>query len=132
VPLIVGVAILTRRRDRSRRRSMATLDQCRTALHQLAERLAANADAGGRLDFDRSLACQVPDLDRAFHGRLENGRIIDLADGDDPQAKIRMIINSDDLLELVAGRLDAGKAFASGRLKIKASVMDLLKLRKLL
>ena len=43
-----------------------------------------------------------------------------------------MIINSDDLLELVAGRLDAGKAFASGRLKIKASVLDLIKLRKLL
>ncbi len=111
---------------------MATLDQCRTALDQLAARLATNADVGGRLDFDRTLACQVPDLGAAFHGRLENGRIAGLTDGDDPKAKIRMIITSDDLLELVAGRLDAGKAFASGRLKIKASVMDLLKLRKLL
>jgi predicted lipid carrier protein YhbT len=111
---------------------MATLEQCRTALNQLAERLAANAGAGGRLDFDRSLACQVPDLTAAFHGRLEGGRIVGLTDGDDPTAKIKMIINSDDLLELVAGRLDAGKAFASGRLKIKASVLDLIKLRKLL
>jgi predicted lipid carrier protein YhbT len=111
---------------------MATLEQCRTALDQLAAKLAANAEAGGRLDFNRTLACQVPDLQAAFHGRLENGRIVDLVDGDDPKAKIKMIINSDDLLELVAGSLDAGKAFASGRLKIKASVMDLLKLRKLL
>ena len=111
---------------------MATLDQCRTALNQLAAKLATNAEAGGRLDFDRTLACQVPDLQAAFHGRLENGKIVDLTDGDDPKAKIKMIINSDDLLELVAGTLDAGKAFASGRLKIKASVMDLLKLRKLL
>jgi putative sterol carrier protein len=111
---------------------MATLEQCRTALDQLAAKLAANAETGGRLDFDRTLACQVPDLRAAFHGRLENGKIVDLTDGDDPKAKIKMIINSDDLLELVAGSLDAGKAFASGRLKIKASVMDLLKLRKLL
>jgi putative sterol carrier protein len=111
---------------------MATLDQCRTALHQLAERLATNAEVGGRLDFNRSLACQIPDLATAFHGRLENGRITGMTDGDDPSAKIKMIINSDDLLELVAGRLDAGKAFANGKLKIKASVMDLLKLRKLL
>ncbi|GAA0896925.1 hypothetical protein GCM10009557_71230 [Virgisporangium ochraceum] len=111
---------------------MATVDQCREALNQLAARLAENAGAGGRLDFDRTLACQVPDLGAAFHGRLEDGKIVDLTDGDDPKAKIKLIIASDDLLELVAGRLDAGKAFASGRLKIKASVMDLLKLRKLL
>jgi hypothetical protein len=111
---------------------MATLDQCRTALNQLADRLAANAEAGGRLDFNRTLACQLPDLGAAFHGRLEGGRIVGLADGDDPGAKIKLIIGSDDLLELVGGTLDAGKAFASGRLKIKASVLDLIKLRKLL
>ena len=111
---------------------MATLDQCREALNQLAARLAQNAEAGGRLDFDRTLACQLPDLSAAFHGRLEDGKIVGLTDGDDPRAKIRLIINSDDLLELVAGRLDAGRAFAAGRLKIKASVMDMLKLRKLL
>lgn len=111
---------------------MATLDQCRTALNQLAAKLATNAEAGGRLDFDRTLACEVPDLSAAFHGRLEDGKIVDLTDGPDPTAKIKLIIKSDDLLELVAGTLDAGKAFASGRLKIKASMLDLLKLRKLL
>lgn len=111
---------------------MATLDQCRTALTQLAGQLAANAEVGGRLDFDRTLACQVTDLGAAFHGRLQDGRIVGLTDGDDPSAKIKMIISSDDLVALVAGRLDAGRAFASGRLKIKASMMDLLKLRRLL
>jgi putative sterol carrier protein len=108
------------------------LDECRAALAQLSQRLAANADVGGRLDFDRSLACRITDLGAAFHGRLENGRIVDLADGDDPKAKIALIISSDDLLELVAGRLEVKKAFASGRLKIKASVFDLLKLQRLL
>ena len=68
---------------------MATLEQCRTALNQLADRLAENAEAGGRLDFDRTLACQIPDLAAAFHGRLEDGRIVDLADGDDPRPRSR-------------------------------------------
>jgi hypothetical protein len=111
---------------------MATLEQCREALRQLADRLAANAEAGGRLDFDRTLACRIPDLDAAFHGRLAGGRIQDLSDGDDPKAKIRLTIGSDDLVNLVAGRLDAKRAFATGQLKIKANVFDLLKLRKLM
>jgi putative sterol carrier protein len=114
------------------RLAVATLEQCRTALGQLSERLATNADLGGRLDFDRSLACTITDLGAAFHGRLTDGRVHGLTDGDDPQAKIRLIIASDDLLDLVAGRLDAKRALASGKLKVKASVFDLIKLRKLL
>jgi hypothetical protein len=112
--------------------TMATLEQCREALNQLAERLAANAEMGGRLDFDRTLACRISDLDAAFHGRLAGGRVHDMADGDDPAAKIKLTIGSDDLVDLVAGRLDAKRAFASGRLKIKASMLDLLKLQRLL
>jgi predicted lipid carrier protein YhbT len=111
---------------------VATLEQCRTALSSLADRLAANAGAGGRLDFDRTLACRVPDLGAAFHGQLRDGRIDGLTDGDDPTAKIKLTIGSDDLVDLVGGRLDAKRAFASGRLKISASVFDLLKLQKLL
>ena len=111
---------------------MATLEQCRTALTNLATRLAANAEAGGRLDFDRTLACRITDLSAAFHGRLAGGRIEGLTDGDDPAAKIKLTIASDDLVDLVAGRLDAKRAFASGRLKINASLFDLLKLQKLM
>jgi SCP-2 sterol transfer family protein len=111
---------------------MATVEQCRAALNQLADRLASNAEAGGRLDFDRSLACRVSDLDTVFHGRLVDGRIEELAEGDDPKAKIRLTIGSDDLVDLVNGRLDAKRALASGRLKINANVFDLLKLQRLL
>jgi hypothetical protein len=111
---------------------MATLDQCRAALRELAERLAVNAEAGGKLDFDRTLACRISDLGAAFHGRLAGGRVQDLVDGDDPKAKIRLTISSDDLLELIAGRLDAMRAFTSGRLKINANPFDLIKLQKLL
>jgi putative sterol carrier protein len=112
---------------------MATVEQCRTALRALAERMAANAaESRSKLDLDRTLACRVPDLDAAFHGRLAEGQILDLTDGDDPKAKIKLTIGSDDLVALVAGRLNAASAWASGRLKIDAGVLDLIKLRKLL
>jgi putative sterol carrier protein len=112
---------------------MATVDECRAALDQLAVRLAGNAaEASQKLDFNRTIACRITDLGTAFHGRLTDGQIVDLTDGDDPKAKLAMIIGSDDLVALVNGQLNATSAWATGRLKIDASVFDMLKLRKLL
>jgi predicted lipid carrier protein YhbT len=111
---------------------MASVDECRQALHDLATRLAANAETRGKLDFDRSLACRVTDLGTAFHGRLTGGLLVDIADGDDPKAKIALTSSSDDLVALVGGRLDVTKAIAARRVSISANPFDLLKLRKLL
>ncbi len=111
---------------------MATVDECRQALHNLATRLEQNAETRGRLDFDRTLACRLTDLETAFHGRLTGGLLVDLADGDNPKAKIALTTTSDDLLALVAGRLDVTRAIASRQIAVKANPFDLLKLRKLL
>lgn len=109
---------------------MASVDECRAALEKLADRMAANA-ANAKLDFDRTLTCRLPDLDTAFHGRIADGRIVGLEQGDDPAAKLKLTTSSDDLVALVDGRLNAASAWASGRLKIDAGVFDLMKLRKL-
>ena len=111
---------------------MATVDECRQALHDLAARLQRNAETRGRLDFDRTLACRVPDLQAAFHGRLTDGLLVDIADGDDPKAKIALIADSDELLALIAGGLDVTRALAGRQIQVKANPFDLLKLRKLL
>ena len=111
---------------------MASVDECRQALHDLAARLDRNADTRGKLDFDRTLAARVTYLQTAFHGRLTGGRLVDIADGDDPKAMIALVAASDDLLALVQGRLDVTRAVASRQIQIKANPFDLLKLRKLL
>ncbi len=41
-------------------------------------------------------------------------------------------MKGDDLVELVNGRLNFASAWASGRVKLEASILDLLQLRKLL
>ncbi|TDC26530.1 SCP2 sterol-binding domain-containing protein [Micromonospora sp. 15K316] len=112
---------------------MASVDECRQALRELAARLDRNAETvRERVDLDRTLACRITDLDTAFHGRLTEGRLIDLTDGDDPKAKIVLSTSSDDLVALVNGDLDIARAVASRRVSIKANPFDLMKLRKLL
>ncbi|MEU8664723.1 sterol-binding protein [Actinoplanes philippinensis] len=107
---------------------MATLDECRRALHDLAARLETNAEARGKLDLDRTLACRLTDLGAAFHGRITGGRLVDITDGDNPKAKIALVTTSDELLDLVAGKLELSRMVTA----IRANPFDLLKLRKLL
>lgn len=111
---------------------MATVDECRDALNLLADRLAANAEAQSKLDLERTIAVRLADPDTAFHGRLSGGRLLDIADGDDPEAKIALVTTGDNLLALVRGKLDVMGAMAARKLSIRANPFDLLKLRKLL
>ncbi|MDP9417501.1 MAG: SCP2 sterol-binding domain-containing protein [Actinomycetota bacterium] len=110
---------------------MATEEQCRDALRQLAARLGGSGDRAAGLD--RSMSCHVPDLGVTFRGRLRGGQVEHFTtDAGGEKDQIRFTVSSDDLVDIAAGRLDAGSAFASGRLKINASIFDLLKLKSML
>lgn len=112
---------------------VATVDDCRAALQSLAAKMDANAAQTAKtIDLDRTLACTVRDLGVAFHGRITGGRLVGLADGDDPKAKIRLTADSDDLISMVKGELNLAAAVASRRVSISANPFDLLKLRKLM
>jgi putative sterol carrier protein len=50
---------------------------------------------------------------------------------DSSTAQVRLTLSSDDLLKLVAGDLNVGQALISGRLRIDAGMLDLLKLRSI-
>jgi hypothetical protein len=112
---------------------MATVEECEAAMHRLADRLRspAGADARGKV-IDRSVSCSLRDLGVTFAGQLRDGEIRDIRQVAAPDGQIKLAMTSDDLLALVDGRLNFAKAWASGRLKVDASVVDLLKLRSLL
>ena len=109
---------------------MATLEQCRVALDDLAGRLAGSD--GRHADFDRSLSCTVPDLGVTFSGRLAGGHLRDITTEPAPRAQIRLTASSDDLVALTSGELDFAPAWLSGRVKLEAGMRDLLKLRSML
>ena len=112
---------------------MATIAECETAMHQLAHRMGGlGAGDKRRVALQRTISCHLRDLGVTFAGRLGDGTISDIARVPSAAAQIRLTMSSDDLLALVAGTLHFARAWASGQLKIEASVVDLVRLRSLL
>ena len=115
---------------------MANPAECRAALTQLSENLGkAQGDVRTAAAMDRSLTCWITDLDLTFSGRLRDGRIEDVTESPgkpEHRAQIRLSMKGDDLVALVAGKLNFASAWASGRVKLEAGIRDLLQLRKLL
>ena len=113
---------------------MATVEETRAALERIATRLTdVNPDELAKHVVERTISCRVPDLNLVFLTRIHAGgldafEIIDNANG----AQVRLTVNSDDLVALADDELNVAKAWASGRLKIEASLGDLLRLRKIL
>jgi hypothetical protein len=117
---------------------VATQQECEAALARVAANLAG-ADAAARAELHgRSRSCAVRDLDLLYVGRLADGQLRDIRlvpaserAGVAP-AQLRLHVDSDDLVLLSRGELDFAKAWLSGRVKLEASIGDLLRLRSLL
>jgi ubiquinone biosynthesis protein UbiJ len=108
---------------------MATVDDCYDAVERLAGRFDQMDDASRRKVLDRTISCQLTDLDVTLTGHLHNGGIDDITTEPAPKAQIRLTMRSDDLVALADGQLDLMKAWTGGRVKVEASVWDLLRLR---
>lgn len=112
---------------------MATMEECREALDRLAARLAgADSATRKKASLDRKLACKITDLSATFVGRLHDGQLTDITRDDAGTGQITMTVSSDDLVALTNGTLKFSSAFTSGRVKIDASIFDLVKLRSML
>ncbi|WP_242893335.1 SCP2 sterol-binding domain-containing protein [Actinomadura litoris] len=113
---------------------MATDEECRAALGRVAERLAGvDAERFAEHVVERTVSCRVPDLGLAYRTRLHRGGLDAVTSDPAPQdAQVRLTVASDDLVALADDELSPAKAWATGRLKIEASLFDLLRLRKLL
>ncbi|MBA9006235.1 MULTISPECIES: SCP2 sterol-binding domain-containing protein [Thermomonospora] len=113
---------------------MANEEECRAALDLIRTRLGA-VDPERFADHvvERTIVCRVPDLGLAWRSRIHAGGLdpfeitADTGDG-----QVRVTVGSDDLVALAKDELHAGRAWATGRLKIEASFRDLLRLRRLL
>ncbi len=107
---------------------MASVDECQVAIGQLAARIGGDGRAAG---FDRSISATIDDLDVTFRGRLHDGTLDDVTTEPGPQAQIRMQMSSDDLVAVAAGTLSISQGWLSGRIKVHASLPDLLRLRSM-
>lgn len=112
---------------------MATKEACEAALLELAGRLDEVPDSMKRRhSVDRTISCHLPDLRVTYSGRLTDGALCDISEQSAPDAQIRLTVNSDDLVAVTDGSLPFTSAWSSGRLRIEASMLDMLRLRAIL
>ncbi len=114
---------------------MASAEQCREALQTLTNRLG-DMDPQDRSSFfsNRTFSCYVTDLDVTFFTRITEGGAEPVKEvgPDEPPADIRVTASSDDTVALAATPANIARMWLSGRVKIQASLRDLLALRRLL
>ena len=112
---------------------MATIDEVWATVHGLAARLdALEPELRRKHLVERTVSCRVYDLDVTFVGRITDEGLRDVHTEQADRAQVRLSCSSDDLVALSEGRLAIATAFATGRLRVQAGPMDLLKLRQLI
>lgn len=91
-------------------------------------------DAGYRamLPARRTIEANCTDLGLMYHATWRNGQLGDLVAGAAPRAHIRIHVASTDLVLLADGTLPFRDAYATQRIRIDASMTDLLRLRAVL
>lgn len=112
---------------------MASAEHVERTVHDLMQRFQdLDPTLRSSYSLDRTVSCTVTDLDQVWSGRLCDEGLLDVSiDGAD-KAQVRLAVSSDDLVALAEGRLSVASAFATGRLRVQAAPLDLLKLRTLL
>ncbi len=114
---------------------MATAEECRQALENLTGRIAEMDPADRQAHLvDRMISCKVSDLGVTFVTRIgpDGASPVREANGTEAPAQVRFTARSDDLIAITADPGSIGRAWLTGRLKVEASIWDLLRLRKVL
>ena len=104
--------------------SQEWLDETRVLAESQPERPGASAQmqyvvAGG------------PDGDVRYYWILENGKLLESALGDAPDADFTMTLVYDDAVKVQQGELDANAAFMQGRMKVAGNMAKLMALMPL-
>jgi len=114
---------------------MASAEECREALQALSTRLTEMSPQDRASYFgNRSMSCHVTDLGITFVTRFTDAGAEQVTEAkpDDPPADIRLTASSDDVISLSATPANIARMWIAGRVGVKASMRDLLALRKLL
>ena len=113
---------------------MATKAEVERQLTALMARLDGNeANVRSAIPTRKVLRCLVPDLGAAWYSVVDQGHVSPPTEAPpNGRADITLQVGSDDLIDLVEGRISFLSAFSSGKLKVDASIVDLLRLRSLL
>jgi putative sterol carrier protein len=82
--------------------------------------------------FSKNLQFTCTDLGTSFVMRIENGEMKSLAEGNTENPDIHVTVESEVLMNILNKKINPMMAYTTGKLKVKGTLTDLLKLQKLL
>lgn len=112
---------------------VASVEEVERILEDLLARLT-DLDEGTRalLPAKRTVEARCTDLEVVRYARWHAGNLTPLADAPDRRADIRIALDSETLVALYERRLTFSRAYVDNRIRLDASMTDLLRLRALL
>jgi SCP-2 sterol transfer family len=113
---------------------LATKAEVTRALERLMARLDGNdSSVRSAIPGRKVLRCSVPDLDTTWYSVIEDGHVSPPVETPVfATVDVSLEVGSDDLVDLVEERTSFLSAFLSGKVRVQASMMDLLRLRTML
>ncbi|QVJ02600.1 SCP2 sterol-binding domain-containing protein [Nocardiopsis eucommiae] len=115
---------------------MSSIDACLEGIARANERILAQPlDRRREHIRERTVRVIVPDLETSFDMRLTVDGLTDVTPGPleaSGSAQVRVTVASDDLVALAEDRLDPAVALITRRLKVDATLSDMLCLRRVL
>lgn len=112
---------------------MATVEEVEEVLGHLLGRLhTLDASTRSLLPARRTIEARCPDLDLVRWAEWRQGDLHVVAQPPTGRADIRISVASDDLMRLHRGELTFARAYAANRVRLDASMTDLIRLRAVL
>jgi len=121
---------------------VASAQECEAALRTVADRLARAGSGLRNRVGENSVATRITDLELTFRASLRDGGLHDITElpadapvprrGDqDSFGRVDAVLSmaSDDLIAMVDGRMSMLGAWTSGRVRIDANMLDLMRIR---
>jgi hypothetical protein len=114
---------------------VASKDEVSRAIERLMARLDGNeANVRSAIPGRKVLGCLVTDIDASWYSVIEDGHVWPPTEEPPPGERVAVLlkVRSDDLVDLVEERISFMSAFLSGKVRVDASLPDLLRLRTIM
>lgn len=111
---------------------MASKDEVVAALDGMKAKLEAPAMQASLQGFTKTMQFTFPDLNTSYLFRIENGAVKEFSETSLEKPDILVTSASDTLLAILNKKMSSMSAYTTGKLKVRGSMKDLLKLQKLM
>jgi len=111
---------------------MASKDEVVAALDGIKAKLETPALQPSFQGFTKTMQFTFPDLSTSFLFRIDNGLVKEFSESSLEKPDILVTSSSDTLLAIMAKKMSGMSAYTTGKLKVRGSMRDLLKLQKLM